>query len=404
MLIRKAFKFKLKTNPDIEHTLRQFEGANRFVWNKALGLNVARLERHEKKNRRIIGYNDFAGLLRLWKQSEEMSFLKDVQSQTLQQTLKDLEKATRDAFNPRQPLKQFPVFKRKHDSNGFRFPQGIKMLGNRIYLPKIGWVRYFNSRKVEGDIKNVTVSRSGKNWFASIQVELQINEYTEKPKKAIGVDLGISKNAALSDGSFLEGSRSFKNYKKKLAIAQKKMSKKVRFSANWKKAKSKIQRIHEKISNTRKDRIHWMTTFLSRQFTEIYIEDLKIKNMSKSASGTKESPGRMVAQKKGLNREILDQGWFEFKRQLTYKQDWSGGLLQSVNAAYTSQKCSNRQCGYTAKKNRENQSVFRCKMCGHSENADTNAAKNILAAGLAVFACGEDALATSVKQEPLAVR
>ena len=146
-----------------------------------------------------------------------------------------------------------------------------------------------------------------------------------------------------------------------------------------------------------------MTSFLSSQYSEIYLEELRVKNMSKSASGTLEKPGRNVAQKKGLNREILDQGWFEFKRQLIYKQDWSGGTLQTVNAAYTSQRCSNSQCGYTASENRENQSVFCCKKCGHFENADTNASKNILAAGLAVFACGEVALATSLKQEPLAV-
>lgn len=402
MLIRKAFKYKLKTTPDLDDLLKQYEGANRFVWNKALGLNKSRLERCEKTHRKIISYTDLAGLLTLWKQSEEWSFLTTVHSQTLQQTLKDLDKAIRDAFNPRQPLKQFPVFKRKHDSHGFRFPQGVKVLGNRLYIPKIGWVRFFNSRKIEGTIKNTTVSRSGNTWFASIQVELDINPDTIKPKKAIGIDLGISKLVALSDGTFLDGARSFKYNKARLAKAQRIMAKKVKFSANWKKAKRRVQKIHEKISNVRKDRIHWVTTFLSTTYSEIYIEELRVKNMSKSASGTTENPGRNVAQKKGLNREILDQGWSELRRQLAYKQDWSGSILQAVPAPYTSQKCSNSQCGHTNSKNRESQSVFCCKKCGHTENADTNAAKNILTAGLAVFACGEDALATSLKQEPLA--
>ena len=124
--------------------------------------------------------------------------------------------------------------------------------------------------------------------------------------------------------------------------------------------------------------------------------------MSKSASGTLEKPGRNVAQKKGLNREILDQGWFEFKRQLVYKQEWSGGRLQTVSAAYTSQTCSNNQCGHRVKKNRESQATFLCKKCGHIENADINAAKNILAAGHAAIACGGTALADPMKQEPLA--
>jgi len=119
----------------------------------------------------------------------------------------------------------------------------------------------------------------------------------------------------------------------------------------------------------------------------IVVEDLKIANMSRSARGTIENPGKQVKAKSGLNKSILDQGWGEFKRQLNYKLEWQGGTFVKVNPRYTSQRCSD--CGFVSKDNRLSQSVFRCINCSHAEHADTNAAKNILAAGHAVIACGE---------------
>ena len=199
-----------------------------------------------------------------------------------------------------------------------------------------------------------------------------------------------------------EGARSLKQYKAQLKRSQRVLSRKVRFSSNWKKAKLNVQKIHEKICKLRQDRLHWMSTTISRQYNVIYIEDLSVSNMSKSAKGTEEKPGKNVAQKAGLNREILDQAWSEFSRQLMYKQEWSNSILLKVDPKYTSQKCSNGQCGHIAKENRESQAKFLCKNCGHSEDADVNAAKNILAAGHAVLACGGDALVTPMKQEPLA--
>jgi len=402
MLIRKAYQFRLKTNTELEKLLNQASGANRFVWNKALSLNRDRLERHNRSDRKLVRYNEMAGLLKLWKQSEEWSFLKEAHSQTLQQTLKDLDKAFKDCFDKRQPLKQFPVFKKKGVTCGFRFPQGTKIHCNRIFLPKIGWVRYFNSKKVDGVIKNMTISKNGKHWFVSVQVECETSTAMPKPKQSIGIDLGINKTVVLSDGSILQGARSFKKYKTKLAKAQRRLAKKEKFSANWKKQKQKITKIHQKTTNVRKDRLHWISTKLSKQFNIIYIEDLKVKNMSKSARGSIENPGKNVNAKKGLNREILDQGWFELRRQLTYKQEWSDSYLVTVNPKHTSQKCSQPDCGYIAKENRESQSSFLCKKCGHKQNADINAAKNILAAGHAVFACGGNSLEIPVKQEPLA--
>jgi putative transposase len=154
-----------------------------------------------------------------------------------------------------------------------------------------------------------------------------------------------------------------------------------------------------KIANTRKDYLHKTTTAISQNHAVVCIEDLKIKNMSKSACGYIEKPGRNVKAKSGLNRSILDQGWFEFRRQLEYKQAWLGGEVLAISARNTSRRCS--LCGHTEADNRTSQPRFRCMACGHEANADVNAACNILAAGHAVLACGEIALSGfSVKQEP----
>ena len=131
----------------------------------------------------------------------------------------------------------------------------------------------------------------------------------------------------------------------------------------------------------------------------IVIEDLQIRNMSKSSKGTSEKHGKNVKAKSGLNKSILDQGWFEFRRKLEYKQSWRGGFVVAIPPQYTSQRCS--CCGYVSRNNRQTQAKFECVECGHSENADINAARNILAAGHAVLACGETVQSDrSMKQEP----
>ena len=157
--------------------------------------------------------------------------------------------------------------------------------------------------------------------------------------------------------------------------------------------------IHSRIAQSRRDFLHKTSTQLSNNHALIVVEELKIRNMSKSAHGDREKPGHRVKAKSGLNKAILDQGWGEFKRQLDYKQTWRGGLLLSVNPQHTSQCC--HACGHIAKENRVSQADFYCQQCGHKDNADMNAAKNILAAGHAVLACGEWVQSgRSKKQEP----
>ena len=203
----------------------------------------------------------------------------------------------------------------------------------------------------------------------------------------IGVDLGIVSFATYSDQKTSKSPRPFKKYEKKIGKEQKGLARKQKGSNRWKKQKHKIQRIHKKIADIRKDFLHKTSTALCKNHALIVVEDLKIANMSKPAKGDQENPGRNVKAKSGLNKSILDQGWFEFKRQLEYKSMWSGGKVVVVPAKNTSRKC--RICNHIARGNRRSQASFKCVQCGHTENADVNASRNILAAGRAVIAHGD---------------
>ena len=374
--------------------MRRFAGACRFVFNRAL---ARQNENHEAGNK-YIPYGKMASWLVEWKNATETQWLKDAQSQPLQQSLKDLERAYKNFFRKRAA---FPRFKKRGQNDAFRYPQGVKLdqENSRIFLPKLGWMRYRNSRQVTGVVKNVTVSQSCGKWYISIQTESEVSTPVHPSASMIGLDAGVAKLATLSDGTVFEPVNSFQKNQKTLARLQRQLSRKVKFSNNWQKQKRKIQRLHSCIANIRRDYLHKVTTAVSKNHAMIVIEDLKVSNMSKSAAGTVSQPGRNVRAKSGLNRSILDQGWYEMRRQLEYKQLWRGGQVLAVPPAYTSQRCA--CCGHTAKENRLSQSQFRCQVCGYTANADVNGARNILAAGHAVLACGEMVQSgRPLKQEP----
>ncbi|EOU6684646.1 RNA-guided endonuclease InsQ/TnpB family protein [Escherichia coli] len=389
-----AFKFQLRPGGQQEREMRRFAGACRFVFNRAL---ARQNENHEVGNK-YIPYGKMASWLVEWKNATETQWLKDAQSQPLQQSLKDLERAYKNFFRKRAA---FPRFKKRGQNDVFRYPQGVKLdqENSRIFLPKLGWMRYRNSRQVTGVVKNVTVSQSCGKWYISIQTESEVSTPVHPSASMVGLDAGVAKLATLSDGTVFEPVNSFQKNQKKLARLQRQLSRKVKFSNNWQKQKRKIQRLHSCIANIRRDYLHKVTTTVSKNHAMIVIEDLKISNMSKSAAGTVSQPGRNVRAKSGLNRSILDQGWYEMRRQLEYKQLWRGGQVLAVPPAYTSQRCA--CCGHTAKENRLSQSKFRCQICGYTANADVNGARNILAAGHAVLACGEMVQSgRPLKQEP----
>ena len=400
-----AFKYELMPDGQQERDMRRFSGARRFVYNKALALQKTNYEVGGK----FIGYVGMANLLPEWK--KEFEWLKESPSHTLQQALKDVERAYKNFFEKRAA---FPRFKKKGGADSFRFPDAkqfvIDQANNRIKFPKLGQMRYRNSRDILGAAKNITVSKSGKKWFASIQTEREVEQPIPTATSAIGIDMGIVRFATMSDGSFIKPLGSFKKHETSLRRYQRKMSRKVKFTKNWHKAKRKVQNIHTRIGNARRDFLHKATTEISKNHAMVAIEDLQVSIMSKSSKGTTEAPGKNVAQKSGLNKAILDQGWFEFRRQLEYKLNWRGAILVPIQAHYTSQTCP--ACGHVAKENRQTQAVFACVDCGHEENADVVGAMNVLARGHRVAACGEDGSGfarkrktklASVKQEPTEV-
>ncbi len=376
-----AFKYELMPTGEQQRQMRRFAGSCRFVFNKALALQKERHERGEKK----LGYAGLCKLLTEWRNSTDTAWLADAPVHPLQQTLKDLERAYANFFAKRA---DFPRFKKKGQSDSFRYPdpKQIKLdQGNsRIFLPKLGWLRMRFSRNVLGAVKNVTVSASCGKWFVSVQTEREV-EQPIPHGDAVGIDLGVARFATLSDGIFFAPLNSFKRHQDRLRRAQQSMSRKVKFSSNWKKEKSRIQKIHARIGNVRRDFLHKTSTTISQNHAMVCIEDLQVRNMSRSAAGNTEKPGRNVRAKSGLNKAILDQGWFEFRRQLDYKLAWNGGWLIAVPPQNTSRTCP--CCGHVSPDNRRTQAWFECVECGFEENADLVGAINILRAGHARFAC-----------------
>lgn len=390
MKIRKAYKFRLKPSKDQQSKLVSFGGHTRFLWNKALGLNLFRL----KNKHKIMYYQELDFWSKLWKRSDEYGFLRECPAHLLQQKLRDLERAFRDAFDKNQINKRLPRFKKRSHGDSFRYPapKHVKLEYQHITFPKLGRIRFYRSQAIKGDIRNYTISRRGQHWYVSIQVEMEIQpERTARAVSAIGLDMGIKYFVTTSDGEHVAPINSFKVLEKKLGIKQRRLSKKKRFSENWKKARNCVNQIHQKIADARRDFQHKLSTKISKNHAIIVVEALKIKNMSKSASGTVEHPGKNVSAKSGLNKSILDQGWYEFRRQLDYKSTWRGGKVVEVSPQYTSQRCST--CQHIDAANRQSQEKFACIKCHKKINADVNAAKNILAAGHAVLACGASAAA-----------
>ena len=193
------------------------------------------------------------------------------------------------------------------------------------------------------------------------------------------LDMGCVRFATLSDGIYVEPC-DFKRQEQRLKKYQRRMSRKVKFSQNWKKEKTKIQKVSAKIANIRNDFIHKVTTEIVKNHALVIMEDLSVKKMTKSLSGTPATAGAK-AKKRNLNRSILGQGWHEFARQMEYKMAWAGGIFLKVPAYYTSLTCPKENCGHIDKKNRKTQALFKCVACGYEDNADLVSAINVEARG-----------------------
>ncbi|MEN9503373.1 MAG: hypothetical protein RI964_2658 [Pseudomonadota bacterium] len=245
-----AFQYELMPDGETQRQLRRFAGSCRFVYNKALALQQVNHEAGKK----FIGYVAMAKHLTAWRNGEETPWLKDTPVHPLQHALKDLDKAYQNFFAKRA---DFPRFKRKGSGDSFRYPdpKQIKLdqANSRIFLPKLGWIRYRNSRDVLGELRNVTVSGKNGKWYISIQTRREVELPVTQATTAIGIDLGIARFATFSDGSYIAPLNSFKSKEAKLAKYQRRMAHKQKFSNNWKKAKAKVQKIHAQIANARRD-------------------------------------------------------------------------------------------------------------------------------------------------------
>jgi len=411
MKINKAYKFRLEPNAEQEVILNNLVGSARFVWNQVLAVSFEMFAKNE-----FINATNLVNKIMDIKANPEFAFLKTSSNAvSLQQKIRDLASAWSRFFdskvharlkeNKKKPKKPkffkladgteiqlrplMPRFKRKSDGRDsirlVQFDKYCRVEGNRVKLPNgVGFVKFRKSQDILGIIKNVTISKKSGHWYVSFGTERELEQNPIHPSKtAIGIDLGVAKLIATSDGQVIKPKNSFKANQGKLAKLQRQLSRKVLFSQNWKKQNRKIQKLHHHIANIRHDYLHKISTDISKNHAMIVCEDLKVVNMLGSASGTLENKGRNVKAKSGLNKSILDQGWGMMIDMLEYKQHWHGGLLIKVDPRYTSQTCF--ECKHVAKENRQTQAKFECVECGYIANADVNAARNILAAGHAVL-------------------
>lgn len=391
-----SYKFELRPTSSQRQQMQRIAGCCRFVFNRALAIQKRRGEQGKPEL-------DSAALtlrLAIWRRQPESSWLADAPIGCLYQVLQNLERAF---GRYRAHRTQLPTFKRKGRSDSFRYSSAsefkLDQPNSRVLLPQLGWLRYRNSREVLGQVRNITVTALADEWFISILTERQVDRQIARGP-TVGIDMGIVRFATLSNGKFYAPLNSFRRHEKALARAQRSLRRKIRYSNNWRKGKSKVQRIYVRVANARRDYLHKISTTISQNHAVVCIEDLKVSAMSRSVAAGPDRANGHASAKRGLNKSILDQGWFEFRRQLDYKLRWNGGRLVAVPPRNTSITCPG--CGHIARENRLSQAQFECAACGLRENADLVGAINVLRAGHARIACAETSPAYEASgQEPI---
>lgn len=285
-------------------------------------------------------------------------------------------------------LEGLPQYKKKYQHDSFYLDGVIRTENNKIKLPKFGWVKC-SEILPDCEIKNVVVSRTANQWFVAFKIPFEPEKHNNAA--IVGVDLGIKNLAILSDGKVFKSVSPYRRNKRKLKLLQSKLSKKTKGSNNYKKAKGKVAKLHYKVACIRKDAIHKLTTYLSKNHAECVIEDLNVGGMSKNHK---------------LASAILDGGFFEFKRQMEYKCKWYGCNLTIVDKFYPSSKtCS--FCGTIKKDLKLNDRIYKCPVCKNEIDRDLNAAINLKqkAVSYTASACGvpnqliDSLISGAVKQE-----
>lgn len=400
MKINRTYKYRLYPTVKQQKTIDYQLGLLRKIYNKFL---KQRIDIYEKKGVSINYYHQCKQLQLIKQNKPEYA---DIYSQSLQSQVKILDTAFQNFFRRVKKGEKpgFPRFKGKGRINSIHYPQmGFKIVDGKLKLSKIGHIKLKQHREIDGKIKTCTITKTKTNkYYVCFVLEKEIEVKEARIEKAVGVDMGLELFAQLSDGLTIQNPRTLKKYKAKLLKANRSLSKKKKGSKNKDKARKKVAKIHEKVVNTRLDFMHNQANFIIQNYDLIAVEKLLISNMTKSSKGTLENPGKMVKQKSGLNRSILDASWGKFFEILIYKAEEANKIVQQVNPQYTSQKCSS--CGFVFSENRESQSIFNCKNCGFEINADLNASINIRneaqkAVGCTVKACGGHDIGQPMKQE-----
>ena len=388
-------RYRLLPTPAQEAVLHGHCGHARYVWNLAVEQHA-----HWHPGRTgAPGYREQCAQLTAAR--AEHPWLAAGSQTVQQQALRDFAQAMTAFFDPGNPARR-PSWRKAGRDEGFRIVgrgsqwevRRVSSKAGQVWVPKAGWVRFRWSRAVPPGAKSyrVTMDRAGR-WHVAFAV---IPEPIPAPGngQVVGIDRGVAVAAALSTGELLHCPALTARERTRLRRLQRRLARAKRGSNRRGQVKHAIARLRARETDRRKDWAEKTSTDLARRFDVIRVENLKIKNMTRSAKGTRENPGRNVRGKAGLNRGILESGWGLLVRRL---KDKAPGRVEKVKPHYTSQRCS--ACGQVDRDSRESQAVFWCTACGFAGNADVNAAKNI-AAGHAVTARGGDGAARPVNREP----
>ena len=360
--IHRTYRFALLPNKEQEVLLLKHFGCVRFVYNHFLNERMEQYQADKKSD----NYHKQAASLTLLKKKEETAWLKDVNSQTLQTTLRFLDTAFVNFFRGNA---KFPRFKSRKGKNSFTVPQFVEIENGKLFFPKFKEGIALNMhRPIEGEVKHCTVSKTptGKH-FVSILCTVP---YTPKKQtgKSCGIDLGIKDFAVTSDGVRFKNNYHLKGYERQLAKAQKHLSRKVRGSNNRNEQRLKVAAIHEKIANTRLDVLHKISTQIINAYDMIAVEDLNVRGM--------------MANRK-LAKHIGDASWGTFVRLLEYKAEWNNKRVVKINRFYPSSKTC-KECGYIHQNLSLSEREWTCPN-GHTLDRDINASKNILQEGLKII-------------------
>ena len=370
MEIKRAYKFRLYPTPQQEIALARTFGCARFAYNYMLRQRTdAWFERKEK-----VGYHETSAMLTALKKTEEFSWLNEVSSVPVQQSLRHLQTAFGNFFARRS---KYPTFKKKDGAQSAEYTtSAFKWADGKLRIAKMDEalnIRFSRTIPKAAKVTTVTVSKDcAGRYFVSMLCTDQVQAKAPVAAK-VGIDLGLTHFAILSTGEKIAAPNTFRKNEEKLAKLQRRLAKKTKGSANRKKAKLKVAKLHAKIADSRKDFLHKLSTRLVNENQVIAVETLAVSNMQKNHN---------------LAKSIADASWSEFVRQLEYKSLWYGRELVGIDRWYPSSKrCSD--CGHTVKKMPLSVREWTCPECGTIHDRDINAARNVLAAGLAVSALGE---------------